>query len=83
MANINLSELHNAGAELFQDSESFLNELRDVDAISGGHRGSYYYSPYAHVSNISTFHKLAEAFIATYAINLLTSVAKSISAVYR
>ena len=32
MANIILSELNNAGVELFQDSESFLNELKDVDA---------------------------------------------------
>ncbi|MFM2062157.1 MAG: hypothetical protein RLZZ507_1827, partial [Cyanobacteriota bacterium] len=34
MASIQLSELNVAGSELFQDSESFLNEMNDVDTIS-------------------------------------------------
>jgi hypothetical protein len=73
MANITLSELHNAGAELFQDSESFLNELKDVDAISGGYG-------YSHsVSDMSTLTKLAEAFVMTYAIGHVTILAKSFS----
>jgi hypothetical protein len=44
MANINLTELQIIGSELFQDSESFLNELNDVDAIAGGsyYSGTYY-----------------------------------------
>jgi hypothetical protein len=72
MANITLSELHNAGTELFQDSESFLNELQDVDAISGG--------TYGHsVSDMSTLTKLAEAFVMTYAIGHVTILAKSFS----
>jgi hypothetical protein len=75
MANITLSELHNAGAELFQDSESFLNELQDVDAISGGSESGYGHS----VSNISTLTKLAEAFVMTYAIGHVTILAKSFS----
>ncbi|TAE59463.1 MAG: hypothetical protein EAZ87_09595 [Nostocales cyanobacterium] len=43
MANIKLSELHVAGSELFQDSESFLNEMNDSDGIlvKGG-SGSYF-----------------------------------------
>jgi hypothetical protein len=39
MAVIKISELRPAGAELFQDSESFLNELteaREVDQVLGG-----------------------------------------------
>ena len=39
MAVIKISELRPAGSELFQDSESFLNELsdnREVDQVMGG-----------------------------------------------
>jgi hypothetical protein len=84
MANITLSELNNAGAELFQDSESFLNELRDVDAIYGGsssisdsgsESGTYGY----HVSDISSLTKLAESFVLTYSIGHITYLAKSFS----
>ncbi|GAX34667.1 hypothetical protein [Nodularia sp. NIES-3585] len=72
MANITLSELNNAGVELFQDSESFLNELKDVDSISGGSTSGY-------VSDISTLTKLAEAFVFTYSIGHVTYLAKSFS----
>jgi hypothetical protein len=74
MANITLSELHNAGAELFQDSESFLSELQDVDAISGGSTATT-----SGVSNPITLTKLAEAFVAVYAIGHVTVLAKSFS----
>jgi len=45
MANIKISELNAAGSELFNDSESFLNELTDVTSMSvyggnGGYGGS-------------------------------------------
>ena len=33
MASISLSELRPSGAELFQDSESFLNDLTDVESV--------------------------------------------------
>ncbi|QLE56330.1 hypothetical protein [Nostoc sp. TCL26-01] len=37
MAFIAVKELHAAGSELFQDSESFLNELNNLDnSIQGG-----------------------------------------------
>jgi hypothetical protein len=75
MANITLSELNNAGAELFQDSESFLNELKDVDAISGGSTNV----ASGYVSDMSTLTKLAEAFVTTYAIGHVTVLAKSFS----
>ncbi|BAY08125.1 hypothetical protein [Calothrix sp. NIES-2098] len=34
MANIKVSELRPAGSEFFQDSESFLNDLNDMDTTS-------------------------------------------------
>jgi hypothetical protein len=80
MANIILSELNNAGVELFQDSESFLNELKDVDAISGGETSGYGINTY--VSDMSTLTKLAEAFVTTYAIGHVTVLAKSFSYAY-
>ncbi|WP_414520983.1 hypothetical protein [Umezakia ovalisporum] len=86
MANITLSQLNNAGAELFQDSESFLNELKDVDAIVGGSSDSASASASAsdtyygyHVSDISSLTKLAEAFVMTYSIGHVTFLAKSFS----
>ena len=81
MANIILSELNNAGVELFQDSESFLNELKDVDAVSGGSTSDYTtgISNTGYVSDMSTLTKLAEAFVGTYAIGHVTFLAKSFS----
>ena len=80
MANITLSELHAAGCELFQDSESFLNELNDVDSISGGQVGVAGGVTYA-ASNPSTLTKLAQAFVITYAVDHVTILAKSFSLV--
>ncbi|HYW18595.1 MAG TPA: hypothetical protein VE956_04640 [Nodularia sp. (in: cyanobacteria)] len=77
MANITLSELNNAGVELFQDSESFLNELKNVDSISGGSTDAY-----VGYSDMSTLTKLAEAFVTTYAIGHITYLAKSFSGGY-
>jgi len=71
MANITLSELYISGSELFEGTESFLNDLSDVDSISGGE--------YANFSDISTLTKLAEAYVNTYAIGHITYVAKSYS----
>ncbi|MBE9197951.1 hypothetical protein IQ233_02330 [Nodularia sp. LEGE 06071] len=74
MANITLSELHAAGSELFNDSESFLNEFSDVDSISGGAADIGYAA-----SNPLTLTKLAEAFVLVYAIDHVTVLAKSFS----
>jgi hypothetical protein len=40
MANITISELRPAGADLFSDSESYLNDLNDneLDNVAGGWR---------------------------------------------
>lgn len=76
MANITLSEIHGAGVQLFQDSESFLNEMTEVDTISGGGLGRQY-----EVSNPWTLTKLAEAYVYTYGIGHVTVLAKSFSGV--
>ena len=73
MANITLSELHAIGSELFQDSESFLNEFSDVETISGGQVAA------TGVSNPITLTKLAEAYVYTYGIGHVTVLAKSFS----
>ncbi len=85
MATINLYELNATGSELFQDSESFLNELNDVDFISGGDSSAHTESgaaPYNPVRDFSILTKLAEAFVATYAIGHVTMLAKSFSYEY-
>ncbi|MHC0064737.1 hypothetical protein ACWATR_17855 [Nostoc sp. UIC 10890] len=43
MATITLSELYLAGSELFQDSESFLTELNEMNSVSvhGGQGEGY------------------------------------------
>ncbi len=85
MANIKLSELNAIGSELFLDSESFLNELNDVDSISGGSTSGQGYTRghgYQGVSGISALTKLAEAFVTVYAIGHITELAKSFSQAY-
>ncbi|MDZ8079755.1 MAG: hypothetical protein RMX35_11740 [Nostoc sp. DcaGUA01] len=72
MANITLSELYVSGSELFDGTESFLNDLSDVDSISGG-------SEWSGFSDISTLTKLAEAYVDTYAIGHIAFIAKSYS----
>ncbi|MBC1223469.1 hypothetical protein GNF10_10960 [Nostoc sp. UCD121] len=46
MASIALSQLNTTGSELFQDSESFLNDLNNVDSITV--YGGYEISSVAH-----------------------------------
>ena len=71
MASIKLSELQVTGSELFQDSESFLNEMSDANSIYGG--------GYSGISDMSTLTKLAEAFVNTYGIGHIAYLAKSYS----
>ncbi|BAY14355.1 hypothetical protein NIES21_01120 [Anabaenopsis circularis NIES-21] len=73
MANIILSELNAAGSQLFQGSESFLNDLSDVDAIaSGSGYGGYGYDGFG-------LNKLIEGFVDVYAIQHVYGIAKSFS----
>jgi hypothetical protein len=74
MATITLSQLHTAGSELFQDSESFLSEMSDVDSIVGGYDASF--------SDLSGLTKLAEAWVYTYGIGHIAYLAKSFSGKY-
>jgi hypothetical protein len=71
MASIKLSELQVTGSELFQDSESFLNEMSDANSVYGGYNSN--------VSDISTLSNLAEAFVNTYGIGHIGYLAKSYS----
>lgn len=51
MASIKVAELRPAGSELFQDSESFMNELNEMDTLSvhGGNDSKYSgYDLFAH-----------------------------------
>ncbi|OCQ92783.1 hypothetical protein BCD64_08550 [Nostoc sp. MBR 210] len=73
MANITLTELNAVGSQLFQDSESFLNDLSEVDAIAAnGANGSS-------VSDFYGFNKLIEGFVDVYAIQHIFGIAKSFS----
>ncbi|MBE9209814.1 hypothetical protein IQ244_25635 [Nostoc sp. LEGE 06077] len=72
MANITLSELNAAGSQFFQGSESFLNDLSDVDAIAGGSGYGYGYDGFG-------LNKLIEGFVDVYAIQHVYGIAKSFS----
>ncbi|MFW9263607.1 hypothetical protein [Nostoc sp. CALU 546] len=71
MANITLSELQ-VGSALFQDSESFLTDLNDVNAVYGGE--GYGYDPFLEYGA-----KGFEFSILGLGINNVVSLAKSLS----
>jgi hypothetical protein len=71
MASIKLSELTATGSELFQDSESFLNEMNDANSIFGGWSDDF--------SSMSSLEKLAEAYVYTYGIGHIAYIVKSYS----
>ncbi|BAZ51996.1 hypothetical protein NIES4103_46550 [Nostoc sp. NIES-4103] len=84
MSTIAVSELNNSGFELFEDSESFLNELNDMDSTSisggtgaagGGNGGGG-----GDISNPTALTKLAEAFVYVYGVGHIAYLAKSFSA---
>ncbi|RCJ32444.1 hypothetical protein A6770_18690 [Nostoc minutum NIES-26] len=79
MSTIAVSELNNAGIQLFEDSENFLNDLSDIDSISvyggGGNGGN------GGVSDVTTLTKLAEGFVTVYAVGHIADIAKSFSAI--
>ncbi|WP_353929882.1 hypothetical protein WJM97_16465 [Okeanomitos corallinicola TIOX110] len=74
MANINITELNIAGSELFQDSESFLNEMNDSEGIlvQGG-SGSYF--PDLLDYSVKSY----EFALLGFAIDSVVSLAKSFS----
>jgi hypothetical protein len=71
MANITFAQLYATGSELFQDTESFLEELSNVD--------SHYQGQDNIVGGIITFTALAGTFVGIYGIGHATYVAKSYS----
>ncbi|AFZ27363.1 hypothetical protein Cylst_5338 [Cylindrospermum stagnale PCC 7417] len=79
MATIKLSELQIAGSELFQDSESFINELNDVASVSvhgGGHDSGF--SDYGHFG-ADFGKKYLEYLVNGYAVSTIKEIAKSYS----
>ena len=75
MASINLVELHIAGSELFQDSESFINELNNVESIFGGDDG--YSDNFEDVADFGL--KGFEFGLLTYGVDAIGHVIKSFS----
>ncbi|MBH8562665.1 hypothetical protein I8748_10825 [Nostoc sp. CENA67] len=86
MSTIAVSELNNSGFQLFDDSESFLNELSDMDSTSinggtgaaGGGGGGGGFGG-GDVSNPTALTKLAEAFVMVYGVGHIATIAKSFS----
>jgi hypothetical protein len=77
MANIKLSELNIAGSELFQDSESFLNDMSDVDNIlvQGGAAST--------IGQLIDYSIKSKEFVLLgYAMDTVVSLAKSFSGHY-
>ncbi|AOX03663.1 hypothetical protein BJP34_33335 [Moorena producens PAL-8-15-08-1] len=68
MSSIKIAELRPAGSELFQDSESFLNELSDgqeMDMVLGGGRRS----KRSRGGNVNTVNTIFNTVINTTIIN--------------
>lgn len=74
MASIKLSQLKADGSELFQDSESFLSDMNDVDtiAVQGGGSNAF--------SELVTFAIKGQEFVLLgYSIKSVVELAKSYS----
>jgi hypothetical protein len=66
MASITLSELRPVGSDLFQDSESYLNELgdREVNSVVGGFFDYQYNSQFtANINNQQYSANVAVSFV--------------------
>jgi len=76
MASITLSQLNVTGSELFQDSESYLNELNDAASVSinGGGSG---FSDFGVYGDFGV--KYLEFLVDGYAIASIKHIAKSFS----
>jgi len=78
MATITLSELKASGAELFQDSEGFLNDMSDIEeiAVQGG-GGSGYGGGFTALITYSI--KGQEFVLLSFGIQTVLTLAKSFS----
>ena len=75
MASITLSQLNVTGSELFQDSESYLDDLNDASSVAvhgGGH-----YNGFGEYGDFGV--KYLEYLVGGYAIASIKSIAKSFS----
>jgi len=80
MASITLSELNLSGAELFQDSESFLNDMSDVENISVQGGGGGGIGTAVGFSKLTAFTiKENELLLLGYSIESAVTLAKSYS----
>ncbi|MDD1443523.1 hypothetical protein MEO93_24850 [Dolichospermum sp. ST_sed3] len=76
MASITLSQLNVTGSELFQDSESYLNELNDTTSVSV-HGGGSDFSGFGEYGDFGV--KYLEFLVDGYAIASIKHIAKSFS----
>ncbi|AFY32120.1 hypothetical protein [Calothrix sp. PCC 7507] len=82
MATIALSELYTTGSELFQDSESFLNDLNNMDSISvyGGGSGGDVSSAAEGVEPLLEYGIKGQEFgLLAFGANLTAHIVKSFS----
>ena len=77
MANITLSQLNVTGSELFQDSESYLNELNDAASVSVHGGGGSDFSGFGEYGDFGV--KYLEFLVDGYAIASIKQIAKSFS----
>ena len=76
MATITLSQLNVTGSELFQDSDSYLNELNDAASVSV-HGGGSDFSGFGAYGDFGV--KYLEFLVDGYAIASIKHIAKSFS----
>ena len=76
MATITLSQLNVTGSELFQDSDSYLNELNDAASVSV-HGGGSDFSGFGEYGDFGV--KYLEFLVDGYAIASIKHIAKSFS----
>jgi hypothetical protein len=75
MASIKLSQLNIVGSELFQDADSYLNELSESSALAVN--GGYDSSDFGSYTEYGV--KYLEFFVAGYGIATVKHIAKSFS----
>ncbi|AOY84121.1 hypothetical protein BJP36_33565 [Moorena producens JHB] len=83
MSSIKIAELRPAGSELFQDSESFLNELSDgqeMDMVLGGGRRSGFSFSFGSFrtinSTINTASLVSKSVVTTKSVVTVNTIAK-------
>jgi hypothetical protein len=74
MATIKISDLHPTGADLFQDSENYLNELTDeeLDLTQGGRTGSVIFtigSGRSVIFTIAISHRYSEELVSSETVD--------------